>query len=224
MCPPPLLPTTRLLPAARWRPGLTPSSAATPEGMAERRQAHIPCSRAALVRRGAHLAIGALASRRSAVTVLGPRSPRAAAPALPPEPPRGPRQPGSSSPDQRPLNLPDRTSPGRHARSVCRIVSGDAPHRAGCATHTPTPICSQQLSTVCRKHSRRVCPRSGCGYCFFRDLARRARNLSLEPELVAGQAVGGGHHGIRQRMCAPRSGVRPVGRTRTGCRTPRAIA
>ena len=68
-----------------------------------------------LLRRGAHLAIGALASRRSAVTVLGPRSPRAAAPALPPEPPRGPRQPGSSSPDQRPLNLPDRTSPGRHA-------------------------------------------------------------------------------------------------------------
>ena len=66
--------------------------AATPEGMAERRQARIPCSRAALVRRGAHLAIGALASRRSAVTVLGPRSPRAAAPALPPEPPRGPRR------------------------------------------------------------------------------------------------------------------------------------
>ncbi len=49
--------------------------AATPEGMAERRQARIPCSRAALVRRGAHLAIGALASRRSAVTVLGRASP-----------------------------------------------------------------------------------------------------------------------------------------------------
>jgi hypothetical protein len=48
---------------------------ATPEGMAERRQARIPCSRAALVRRGAHLAIGALASRRSAVTVLGRASP-----------------------------------------------------------------------------------------------------------------------------------------------------
>jgi hypothetical protein len=48
-------------------------------------------------------------------------------------------------------------------------------------------------------------------------------NLLLEPELVGGQAVGGGHHGIRQRMCAPRTGVCPVGRTRTGCRTPRAI-
>ena len=62
-------------PRRRSAPGFILHLAATPEGMAERRQARIPRSRAALVRRGAHLAIGALASRRSAVTVLGRESP-----------------------------------------------------------------------------------------------------------------------------------------------------
>jgi hypothetical protein len=99
---------------------------------------------AALVRRGAHLAIGALASRRSAVTVLGPRSPRA----LRFRHCRRHRREGLAVQGIKPwpavaLNLPDRTLPGRHARSIFRIVSGDAPHRAGCASHTPTPICSQ---------------------------------------------------------------------------------
>ena len=52
--------------------------------------------------RGAHLAIGALASRRSAVAVLGCESPRAPFPALPPEPSRGPRRGARIEPRRRP--------------------------------------------------------------------------------------------------------------------------
>ena len=48
--------------------------------------------------RGAHLAIGALASRRSAVTVLGRECPRIPFPALLPEPSREPRRGSSVSP------------------------------------------------------------------------------------------------------------------------------
>jgi hypothetical protein len=52
--------------------------------------------------RGAHLAIGALASRRSAVAVLGCESPRISCPALPPEPSRGPRRGALIEPWRRP--------------------------------------------------------------------------------------------------------------------------
>ena len=133
--------------------GLILPLVATPEGMAERRQAPVPCSRAALFRRGAHLAIGALASRRSAVTVLGRASPALRFRHCRRHPREGLAAGALIEPRRRHPTSRTAVLPGRHARSVCRIVSGDAPHRAGCVTLTPSPICSQQLSSICRKYS-----------------------------------------------------------------------
>ena len=120
---------------------------ATPEGMAERRQARIPCSRAALVRarrapcdRCARLS----ALRRGGFGLRKPPRPVSgiAAGTVARASPRGLREPLAAA-----SNLPVRTSPGRHARSVIRIVSGDAPHRAGCSNITSDPICSQHISS-----------------------------------------------------------------------------
>jgi hypothetical protein len=123
-------------------PGILPL-VATPEGMAERRQAPVPCSRAARVRRGAHLAIGALASRRSAVTVLG-----RASPALRFRHCRRHRREGLAAgaliePWRR--HPTSRTALRRDATPAppSGSPSGDAPHRAGCVTHTPASRRSQ---------------------------------------------------------------------------------
>ena len=85
---------------------------------------------------------------------FGPGKPRARVPALPPAPSRGLAAGALIEPRRRHPTSRTALRPGRHARSVCRIVSGDAPHRAGCVTHTPDPIRSQYKYT-CRSRKKR---------------------------------------------------------------------
>jgi hypothetical protein len=116
-------------------PNLLPSSA-TPEGAAERRQARVPCCCAARVARGAHLAIGALASRRSTVAIFGPGEP--ARPVrqrrISSRKPRRTSRYGLAGGAGPPRPRSQTSAAGRHTRSAIRIVSGDAPHRAGYCT------------------------------------------------------------------------------------------
>ena len=137
--------------AARGHRGLTfPLPPPPNRGAAERRQGALDLNgRAGKTRQPRSRGVGApcegaRASRRSAWRFLAQA--RFASPALPPDPSRVLRAAGSrarraGSQASRAGDLCRR--PGRHSRSVFRIVSGDAPRRAGWATHRPYSFRSQ---------------------------------------------------------------------------------
>lgn len=137
-----------------WAPRFDPFAAAPNRGAAERRQGALDSNgRAGKTRQPRSRGVGApcegaRASRRSAWRFLAQA--RFASPALPPDPSRVLRAAGSRA--RRAWSETSRAGdlcrrPGRHSRSVFRIVSGDAPRRAGWVNHRSYSFRSQQIST-----------------------------------------------------------------------------
>jgi hypothetical protein len=126
---------------------------------ADRRLFLICC--AALLRRGGHLAIGALAHRRSTATILGPGSPRQPSPALPPDAPRGARRPGhqpwpAARRTSRARSSPGTPRPLRHQDRLRR-----RPFPSGISCISSYSYCSQQNYSFRSRKGRPSGPAGG---------------------------------------------------------------